>query len=417
MPRMKDATECRLAISPHVKIGTLIRGNSGTTIQLGSLPSLPTLPLRFEDALRSHLLSEPITLVVRPNCNVVFLGRAEVAWSRVFSFTDPSACQTVFQTADVELIPTAKGSFHAEVTQIGINRLLLHRIYISLPAVITYGVKHGRKSIGFLTEPNSAPLWHCGFEVLPGDIVVNRSDVAHQRSGANFHYGTMSLPNDELDAAVDTIVGRELPERSHERVIRPLSALMLRLLKLHRSVGQLAHDTPDILELPAVRRALENELIHVMVRCLADGAAVESTAGCRRHDTVIAQFEEFLEANPDRPLYLTEICAAIGVAERTLRACCEEHLGMGPIRFLTLRRMHLVHRALLRADPSKSTVTRIVTDYGFWELGRLSVAYRALFGESPSETLQRPAEQLEVHPGPPLLTGADEGIEPTSAIA
>jgi AraC-like DNA-binding protein len=326
-----------------------------------------------------------------------------VAWSRVCSFTDPSACQTVFQTADVELFPTVKGSFHAEVTQIGINRLVIHRVRMSLPEVNTVALKHGRQSIGFLTEPNSAPLRHCGFEVLPGDIVVNRSDVAHQRSGANFHYGAMSLPHYDLDAAVETMVGRELPEGSHERIIRPDLALMLRLLKLHKSVGQLALDTPDILELPAVRRALENELIHVMVNCLAGGAAVESTAGCRRHDAIIARFEEFLKANPDRPLYLTEICAAIGVAERTLRVCCEEHLGMGPIRFLTLRRMHLVYRALLRADSSKSTVTCIVTDHGFWELGRFSVAYRALFGESPSETLQRPAEQLEAYPSSPLI--------------
>src|SRR5262249_16336032 len=147
------------------------------------------------------------------------------------------------------------------------------------------------------------------------------------------------------------------------------------------------------------------------VRCLAESAAVAPTTGCRRHDAVIARFEEFLEANPDQPLYLTEICAAIGVAERTLRACCEEHLGMGPIRFLTLRRMHLVHRALRRADPSKSTVTAIVTDHGFWELGRFAVAYRALFGKSPSETLQRPAEQLEVHPSRPLLTSVDEMIQ------
>ena len=82
-------------------------------------------------------------------------------------------------------------------------------------------------------------------------------------------------------------------------------------------------------------RALENELIHIMVRCLAEGAAVAPTAGSRRHDTIVARFEKFLEVNPDRPLFLTEICAAIGVAERTLRASCEEHLGMGPIRYLT----------------------------------------------------------------------------------
>src|SRR5262249_6319727 len=111
--------------------------------------------------------------------------------------------------------------------------------------------------------------------------------------------------------------------------------------------------------------------------------------------------------NPDQPLYLTEICAAIGVAERTLRASCEEHLGLGPIRFLTLRRMHLVHRALRRAEPSESTVTAIVVDHGFWGLGRFAVADRALFGASPSETLQRPAEQLEVHPTRPLLTSVE----------
>jgi hypothetical protein len=45
---------------------------------------------------------------------------------------------------------------------------------------------------------------------------------------------------------------------------------MSRLLKLHRAIGQLAHDTPDILQLPEVLRALENEFVHVVVRCLAD---------------------------------------------------------------------------------------------------------------------------------------------------
>jgi AraC-like DNA-binding protein len=329
-----------------------------------------------------------------------------VPWSRVFRFSDPLECQAVIWSADCELFPTTKGSFRAELTQIGMSSLWMHRIGVSLPQVNTVAVKPGRRAIGFLIEPNSSPLLHCGLEVLPGDIVVNRFDVTHQRSDANFHYGTMSLPLDDLDAAAEAIIGREFPKTPHKRIIRPNSALMLRLLKLHKSVGQLAHDSPDVLELPEVLRAFENELIHVMVRCLAEGAAVEPTVGSCRHDTIVARFEEFLEANPDRPLYLTEICAAIGVAERTLRASCEEHLGMGPIRYLTLRRMHLVRRALLRADPSEATVTRIVTDQGFWELGRFSIAYRALFAESPSETLWRPTEHTAGHLNRPLSLAA-----------
>jgi AraC-like DNA-binding protein len=118
--------------------------------------------------------------------------------------------------------------------------------------------------------------------------------------------------------------------------------------------------------------------------------------GRHRHGMIVAKLEEYLEANPNTPLYLAEICGAIGAAERTLRAACEEHLGMGPIRFLALRRMHLVRRALSDAD-SSTTVTRIATDYGFWELGRFSVAYRALFGETPSETLRRPAKQTAIN--------------------
>ena len=110
----------------------------------------------------------------------------------------------------------------------------------------------------------------------------------------------------------------------------------------------------------------------------------------RRHHAIVARLEEFLEANLDRPLYLAEICTAIGVAERTLRLACEEHLGMGPIRYFSLRRMQTVRCALLRADPSTATVTQIATDHGFWELGRFSVTYRSLFGEPPSETLRRP---------------------------
>jgi hypothetical protein len=87
----------------------------------------------------------------------------------------------------------------------------------------------GRRSIGFLTECNSSSLLDCGQKVRPGDIVMNRSDVVHQRSDADFHYGTVSLPFDDLAAAAEAIVGRELPEKPYKSTIRPPSAVMLRL--------------------------------------------------------------------------------------------------------------------------------------------------------------------------------------------
>ena len=127
--------------------------------------------------------------------------------------------------------------------------------------------------------------------------------------------------------------------------------------------------------------------------CQADAADVKTKKPpSSRHNALIARYLEFLANNPSRPLCLTEICVAIGVPERTLRDACVEHLGMGPIRYLTLRRMDQVYCALVCADASKTTVTRIAMDHGFRELGHFSVAYRSLFCESPSETLRRPVD-------------------------
>jgi AraC-like DNA-binding protein len=324
-------------------------------------------------------------------------------WSRISRFTDPLACQTALQsTARAEILPTTRGDFSVDATQVGMNALRMQRFSVALPIISTVEVAPDRKSIGFLIESAASNLQHCGTEVTPKDILVYGDDVLHQRSGPNFRYGTMSVPAQEFPVLCETIIGREFLEDPLTSVVRPDPALMTRLLTLHRMVGQLAHDTPELLEMPEVRRALEEQLVHVMIRCLAEGVGVETTTGGRRHHTIVIRFEDFLAAHPDRPLYLTEICAGIGVAERTLRAACEAHLGMGPIRFLTLRRMHLVRRALLGADTSRTNVTRIITDHGFWELGRFSVAYRLLFGESPSETLRRPVERPEIDLHRPL---------------
>jgi AraC-like DNA-binding protein len=329
-----------------------------------------------------------------------------VPWSRVLTFTDPFPYQSAIRAADLELLPTARGEFRANLTQVCMNQLWMQRFYQNLPLVNVGSMKPGRRVISFLTAANQPALHHCGVDVVPGEIIVNNVDMLHQRTGADLSLGGMSLKSDVFDAACKAITGREFSETTKTHLVRSSPALMSRLLKLHETVGQIAETIPGILELAEAVRSLEQQLIHLMVRCLTEGMPSGTTAGNRRHDLIVTRFEEFLEANPNKPLYLPEICAAINTAERTLRVACEEHLGMGPIRYLALRRMHLARRALLRAKPS-ITVTQVATDHGFWELGRFAVAYRALFGESPSETLHRPFTSRRTSPDrPSSLTGA-----------
>ena len=58
---------------------------------------------------------------------------------------------------------------------------------------------------------------------------------------------------------------------------------------------------------------------------------------------------------------------------------------MSPQKYLRLRRMQRVRRALALADPTSATVTAIATAHGFWELGRFAGVYRSFYGKSPSQ--------------------------------
>ena len=86
------------------------------------------------------------------------------------------------------------------------------------------------------------------------------------------------------------------------------------------------------------------------------------------------------------------LCAEIGVPERTLRIVCAEFLGLGPIRYVLLKRLNDVRSALRHADPATHSVAEIARDHQFLQLGRFSDTYRRIFGELPSATLQRDPE-------------------------
>lgn len=279
----------------------------------------------------------------------------------------------------------------------------------SLPRVVHSTVSAARPPIFFLADANQAAMRHSGMDVSFGELVaVSPGSTHHHRTEAPCHWATMSLPREDLAAAGHALVDRDLTLPSTTRRLRPPVPLMSRLLNLQEAVGKLAEGATHILAQREPARALEQALVHALVMCLAESTPVQISPGGLHHLAIVAQFEELLAANHDYPLYIAEICAAIGVSERTLRFSCKEHLGMGPVRYLWLRRMHLVHRALVLHTISTATVAEIATEHGFWELGRFSVEYRALFGEAPSASLRRAPEDLRKPNNRPFAFAASE---------
>jgi AraC family ethanolamine operon transcriptional activator len=102
---------------------------------------------------------------------------------------------------------------------------------------------------------------------------------------------------------------------------------------------------------------------------------------------LIRKVEEFLDDAGTRPVHVSEICAALGVSRRTLHRAFQEVFGLGPVSFLRHKRLCAVHSILHQSAPGSTTVTAVAMQQGFYELGRFSQYYLAMFGERPSQTL------------------------------
>ena len=86
------------------------------------------------------------------------------------------------------------------------------------------------------------------------------------------------------------------------------------------------------------------------------------------------------------PLSLLDLCRELGVSERTLHYAFQEVRGLSPMAYFRAFRLNAV-RQELKTAPDTATVHEIAQRWGFWHTGEFAAAYRRLFGELPSQTL------------------------------
>ena len=81
---------------------------------------------------------------------------------------------------------------------------------------------------------------------------------------------------------------------------------------------------------------------------------------------------------------IPDVCRYAAASARSLSRGFKERFGISTKRYMVATRLSASRRLLLRGDTS---VTEAASQLGFWNLGRFSSDYAAMFGELPSETL------------------------------
>ena len=178
-------------------------------------------------------------------------------------------------------------------------------------------------------------------------------------------------------------------------VMLPNTDSLLRLRSFYQELVSVAKLMPARLEGIAENRQsistklIINDLLPLFVDVLTAEPHTFLAEKKSSRRVLARQAESLLRQNLHTPITLTNLCQSLSKSQRSLYYAFQECYGVPPMQYLKILRLNGVYRKLQSTEPTKTRVTEVATDWGFWHLGQFSRDYRNMFGESPSTTLRR----------------------------
>lgn len=141
---------------------------------------------------------------------------------------------------------------------------------------------------------------------------------------------------------------------------------------------------------PPPARSIIGTLVPLLSAVLAetDFHSVERNDAAHRRFTAVRVCERYMRENLDRSVTILDLSRACSMPSRTLINAFEAITGFSPMDYLKRLRLSAVNQTLRRSGKSVTRVSDVATDWGFWHMGHFARDYRAMFGESPSQTLR-----------------------------
>lgn len=139
---------------------------------------------------------------------------------------------------------------------------------------------------------------------------------------------------------------------------------------------------------PLISSSLSELVTSAAIACFEEGAAgpgpllKPATAAVRRAC-------DYIDEHADEPVSLQQIAAAARLSQRGVQYAFRNQVGVSPMTYLRTVRLERAREQLREADPADGgRVRTAAVAAGFANTGRFAAAYRALFGENPSDTLR-----------------------------
>jgi AraC-like DNA-binding protein len=261
-------------------------------------------------------------------------------------FSEPDDFQAALRADGVlRLLITGHGQFRARLTQVTLQHLRLSAGDEQLSRIAFVAVPADMILVVLPISDRPAPIWD-GIAMQGGEVLTFGPGVRiHARTEGPCRWGAIRSPSEYLAQYGRALSETDLVLRPAARW-RPPRAALRQLRHLHQAAVHRVEARSEVLADAETAHGLEQQLIHALVECLANGSAIEAPPATIEHRNVAARFEALLQARLEPCLRIAEICKLLGVSAPALRAACQEQLGMGPLAYIRCRS----HQAKRQSD-------------------------------------------------------------------
>lgn len=294
---------------------------------------------------------------------------------------------TVSKFGDFEHVQLTDGPFHGRLMRSYLGDSILDTNAYSQDVLVRGSYPPDRITLGFIMSGREAGYFN-GMRFAVNDIIVITEGAAMDayRLPAGTQLVGLQTSRSRLERE-----GIAIPARSRTVCY---SKLCPEALQLGRYLKALVTPPrgPRITSTqcaPGDGLTAEDDLIAGFRRAI-DGSQDNNSRAYRARlqyrANILRQFEEVVQHHLSSELRMPDLCASIGISQRTLENLCNHYYGMSPRRYLTTRRLNAVRDHLLHAAAEGECIAAIAARFGFRHPGRFSQIYRSLFGELPSQT-------------------------------
>lgn len=288
-----------------------------------------------------------------------------------------------------DAVPLRRGPYSGVLSTIDFSDITL-QIVRSAPMLLLGTSEEGTTGLIQVLEGADRARWN-GQSIEVNDVAICGQDRLHEATYPDeFACAVLSFRTG-ANSALDSPVGPMLPHGGPGGIVRAEPETHSTLAVIAQAVEQEAARDCSLLCNTEARRSLHATALDVARDLLAPAGSAARRHGrdSRTRQRIIHKADEYLRANPARPVYTDELCTALGASATRLHQAFHATFGVSPHRYLKMRRMAMVRAALLSHAGPWHSVKAAALSYGFWHLGQFAHDYRAMYGESPSETLAR----------------------------